>query len=181
LTINIVSKYNVKVVNSSPGRGLQLNAGVSVSSYDILIFLHADTFLPGNAFRDIETMFSDPRMLISTFRLKFDNRHPVLTFYSYFSKFDSIFSTFGDQGIVIRKHFLISLGGFKDFKLFEDVDLLRRARKFTSIKKMKSSVVTSARRFLRNGIVRTQILNLWYILNYLATGNTDKIYNKYFK
>lgn len=179
-TLSIAEKYTVKIVHSAPGRGKQFNAGLKASTGDILIFLHADTLLPGGAYEIIEEIFKDDIVRIATFKLKFDTHHPLLSFYSYFTRFDSLFTTFGDQAIIVRRNFIENLDGFKNYKIFEDVELFQRARKVTKIEKLNLIVITSARRFKKHGIIKTQILNLWYIIRYLLGNNVDDIYDNYF-
>lgn len=166
-TVQICRKAKLEVVFSKRGRGSQCNAGAEKASADVLVFLHADTLLPHNAFQLLSDCFSNEQVNIGTFRLSFDAPNPMLRFYCVFTKFDSMFTRFGDQCIVIRKSFFNELGGFPDWPLFEDVHLLRLARQRMPIISFPSSVITSARRFKTRGIIRTQIFNGLLLLLYL--------------
>lgn len=148
------------------GRGLQASAGARLAQGEILIFLHADTDLPDKAFEMIEKTFQDPRVQAACFRLRFDLEHWLLNIYGFFTRFDSPWTSFGDQGIVVRRAFFDQVGGFPDWPLFEDVAFFQRARKLTRIVKMPLAVTTSAIRYKQNGIVRQQIKNFWLILRY---------------
>jgi rSAM/selenodomain-associated transferase 2 len=179
-TIKTAEDNNAKVFCGNRGKGVQLNRGAAGSSGEVLILLHADTFLPDNAISLIkEYMFIEGADAV-TFKMKFDSENYLMKIYSWFTKFDSIFTTFGDQVIVIRRSFFDELGGFPELPIFEDVELLRKIRKLKRIKKLPSYVITSARRFEKGGIIKTQILNFLYILQYLGGASPDKIYNKYF-
>jgi rSAM/selenodomain-associated transferase 2 len=180
-TINIARKYGVLLCSTKKGKGFQLIKGVECSSGDIYIFIHADTFLPKNAFKLINEYMMDRGYKIATFKMKFDNKNLLLKVYSWFTKFDSVFSTFGDQVIVITKSFYREIGGFPELTIFEDVELLRKARSTTRIVKFPAYVTTSARRFRKKGVVFTQILNALYLLWYFMSNKSDQIYNKYFK
>ena len=81
----------------------------------------------------------------------------------------------------ITKTFYKEIGGFPELPIFEDVELLRKARKKTRIVKFPASVTTSARRFRKKGVVFTQILNAIYLLWYFTSNKSDRIYNKYFR
>ncbi|MCI0442600.1 TIGR04283 family arsenosugar biosynthesis glycosyltransferase [bacterium] len=166
-TVQLCQKAKVDVEFAKRGRGSQCNTGAAKASGDVLLFLHADTFLPENAFELMTNYFSDHNIQIGTFRLAFDSRNAMLRFYCSFTKFDSMFTRFGDQCIVIRKSFFNEIGGFPDWPLFEDVHLLRLARRRTKIISFPSKVITSARRFVARGIIRTQILNGFLLLLYL--------------
>ena len=74
-TLDVAKGKNVKVINSPKGRGTQLNAGAKAANGEFLIFLHADTFLPDNAFNLIEEFFTDPAHKICRFLLGFDFNH----------------------------------------------------------------------------------------------------------
>jgi rSAM/selenodomain-associated transferase 2 len=180
-TINIAGKYGVRLCSSKKGKGFQLIKGVECSSGDILIFLHADTFLPKNAFELIKEYISNRGCKISTFKMKFDDDGMLFKVYTWFTKFDSVFTTFGDQGIVITKSFYEEIGGFPEFPILEDVELLKNARKKTQIIKLPAYVITSARRLRKNGVVKTQLLNAMYILRYFMGTEPIKIFNKYFR
>lgn len=155
------------VVHGARGRGSQLNVGAAWATGDVLLFLHADTLLPANAFELLCGCFANDEVQIGTFRLAFDREHWLFTLYTFFSRFDSVFTTFGDQCIVVRRSFFEALGGFPEWPLFEDVALLQRARQRTSVCSFPAAVVSSARRFEREGIVRQSLRNAWYVLRYL--------------
>lgn len=80
---------------------------------------------------------------------------------------------------MIRRSFYEELGGFPNWPLFEDVHLLRLARKQTKIVSFPATVMTSAGRFLEPGIIRTQFLNGWYILQYLQGVSPHKLAAQY--
>jgi rSAM/selenodomain-associated transferase 2 len=166
-TVRLCQKATVNVEFAKRGRGSQCNTGAAKASGDVLLFLHADTFLPENAFELMTNYFSDHNIQIGTFRLAFDSQNAMLRFYCSFTKFDSMFTRFGDQCIVIRKSFFNEIGGFPDWPLFEDVHLLRLARRQTKIISFPLKVITSSRRFVARGIIRTQILNGFLLLLYL--------------
>jgi len=180
-TIKIAEELNVKVCSSKKGKGVQMNRAAESSNGEVLIFLHADTFLPDDAFYLINKFFFTRKIDIATFKMKFDSENILMKIYSWFTKIDSIFTTFGDQVIVVRRSFFDELGKFPNLPIFEDVEFFRKARKSKTIYKLPSFVTTSARRFEKKGILKTQLLNGIYILGYLVGINPDKIYRKYFK
>ncbi|MGB5894962.1 MAG: TIGR04283 family arsenosugar biosynthesis glycosyltransferase [Ignavibacteriaceae bacterium] len=180
-TVKIAERFNVKVCKSGKGKGLQLNNGAGCATGDILIFLHADTFLPVNAFSLINEYFVVSKINIAAFKMKFDKESFLMVIYSWFTKFDSVFTTFGDQVIVIRRDFFNELNGFPNLTIFEDLELCRIARSKTKIYKLPAFAITSARRFEKRGILKSQLLNGLYILQYLVGIDPDKIYKKYFR
>jgi rSAM/selenodomain-associated transferase 2 len=180
-TIKIAENLGAKVCSSKKGKGMQMNRAVQSSNGEVLIFLHADTFLPDDALHLINKYFFNGKIDIATFKMKFDSENLLMKIYSWFTRFDSIFTTFGDQVIVVRRNFFNELGGFPNLPIFEDVEFFRKARKSKTIYKLQSFATTSARRFEKRGILKTQLLNGFYILSYFAGKNPDNIYSKYFK
>ena len=166
-TGEIAELAGARVITTAVGRGIQCAAGAREASGDVLLFLHADSQLPANAFDVIDEACRDDSFLIGVFRLGFDNPHWLLRTYAWFTRFDSMFTRFGDQGIVIRRELLDRLGGFPEVPLFEDVELLRNARRYTSVRLLPATVVTSARMFLRIGVLRAQVLNAWLMGQYM--------------
>ena len=174
-TPDVAEKAGAELILCRRGRGIQCNAGALHTSADILLFLHADTLLPEDAFTLITSHFEDPDVRIGTFRLSFDEDKSLLRFYCAFTKFDSVFTRFGDQCIVIRRSFFIEISGFPDWPLFEDVHLLRTARRHGKIVSLPAAVVTSARRFMEYGLIRTQLINGWLLLLYFLGVSPAKL------
>lgn len=179
-TIAAVESMGVNVYHAERGRGAQCNIGAQKASGDILLFLHIDTQLPIDAFHQIDRLFADRNVQISTFRLTFDTSHRLLKLYAFFTRFDSILTTFGDQCIIVRKSFFDSINGFPPWPFLEDVHFLRSARKRAKIFSLPGPVITSARMFLRRGILRQQILNGSLIFQYLLGTDPEKLYRQYY-
>ena len=178
-TVSIADKFLVKVIRAEKGRGRQFNEGAANVDGEILIFLHADTLLPANARLIVEQKFSDPKVSVATFALQFDHPHWILSLYSCFTRIDSIWTRFGDQGIVVRKSIFKELGGFPNIPLFEDVQFLQKCRHKTRIYSLPSVVTTSADKFLRNGLVRQQLRNGRLIFKYLLGTSPETLCKEY--
>lgn len=174
-TTRIAEKCGVRVCASEPSRGIQCNLGASIATGDILVFLHADTELPAIAFDQLSKYFQNSKIQTGTFRLSFDNNHWFLRLYSIPSRFECVLTRFGDQCIVVRKSFFNSIGGFPCWALFEDLGFIQKARKITRIYRFPAAVKTSARRFLKHGIFRQQLLNIWYIFLFFIGVEPDKL------
>jgi rSAM/selenodomain-associated transferase 1/rSAM/selenodomain-associated transferase 2 len=179
-TIRTAKDLGAKIINSEKGRGTQLNAGAADCNGDILFFLHADTFIPANTFELLDEFFENENNLICRLSLGFDVDHSLLKRYTFFSKFDTIFTRFGDSGIIVRKRFYDLLGGFKNYFLFEDVDFLKRASKKTKIKLLNAEAKSSARKFVQNGIVKNQIYSFILIIKYFLGTNSLILWENYF-
>ncbi len=174
-TVHSAVQQNAIVCRSKSGRGTQCNAGATVATGEILVFLHADTLLPMDAFELLNRYFRDEQVQIGTFRLGFDEDRWLLKCYGFFTRFDSIFTRFGDSCIVVRKSFFTAIGGFPDWPLFEDVRLLQVARKETRVHSFPAQVITSARKFIQYGLVRQQLRNGALMIRYLLGTAPEKL------
>jgi rSAM/selenodomain-associated transferase 2 len=156
------------VVAAPRGRGPQCNAGAAVASGTVLIFLHADTRLPPETLELLRAWFAEPDVRVAKFRLSFDVRDPMLDLAARLMWFDSRLTSYGDQGIVIRRDFFTELGGFPDWPLFEDARLFELARARTRVHVLPAAVVTSARRFQANGVLPQLLIDLGLWAEYVA-------------
>ncbi len=178
-TRDLASQGGALVLMAPRGRGTQCNVGGRSAVGDIILFLHADTALPGDAGERITEGFHDPEMQVAMFRLSFDQEHPLLKFYSFFTRFDSEWYKFGDQAIVLRRDLFWRMGGFPDWPLLEDVEFLRRVRLATRIRIFPSAVITSSRRLRRDGLVRRQIINAWLLIRFKFGTSSHELAREY--
>jgi len=166
---------SARVIRSRPGRGVQLNAGARAARGDLLLFLHADARLSEDAVTAALRAFRDRALRIATFRRRFDRRHPGLALSARLSSIDSVWTRFGDQGIVVRRAFFDRVGGFPDWPLLEDVQFLRTARRWTGAPVLPATITVSARRFIRTGVVRGQFMNALHLLRHLSGTPAERI------
>jgi rSAM/selenodomain-associated transferase 2 len=153
---------------SKAGRGRQMNQGVRVAKGDILLFLHSDTLLMPGGLAMIETLLAQTGIVAGSFSLRFDHQSPFLRLYARFSRINHILFTYGDQGLFMTRRIFEQVGGFPELPLMEDVEIQKILRRIGRFVKIRHPVVTSARRFLLNGIIRQQLLNTGLVLLYHA-------------
>jgi rSAM/selenodomain-associated transferase 2 len=161
-TINAVKQEGVVTALSPAGRGPQMNAGAEKASGDILLFLHADTFLPWNAFELIRRRMENGRCDAGAFDLGILSDRMIFRITERYAACRTRLTRvpFGDQAIFVRKEYFREIGGFRSIPIMEDVELMSRIKKRggrTCI--IPEKVMTSARRWERDGIVRGTIRN----------------------
>lgn len=178
-TVTMAELQGAKVCHSPRGKGRQCNCGATHATGDVLVFLHSDTTLPPNAFSRLEDIFGDQRVKIGSFYLSFDIDHWVFRLFHLLCHLDPGLMRFGDQCLVLRSSFFRSIGGFPEYSLFEDIGLIQKARKVAKIHRFPMVVTTSARRFRQNGIIRQQLKNMFYTLQYFLGVPPEELANKY--
>lgn len=169
----------VRVTRAAGGRGPALNAGAHATTAKYLLFLHADTLLPRGAATKIETFFADPNAVGGCFRLTFDKQSTVLRVYAWLTRFDTAFTTFGDQAYFVRRRTFESIGGFPEWPILEDVEMRRRLKRAGHFIKLPFPVVTSARRFKKNGVIRQQLKNAAIMILFYLGLSPRRITNWY--
>ena len=166
----ISQQLGAQIFTSEPGRGRQMNFGARCATGDVLLFLHADTRLPDSAFKDIVDALSDARCLGGRFDVELEGSHWLLKFIGALINYRSRATKVGtgDQAIFVRRAVFAQLGGYPDIPLMEDIALCRALKRLGRVACLRSRVVTSARRWERDGVWRT-ILRMWTLkLLYLA-------------
>jgi rSAM/selenodomain-associated transferase 2 len=164
---------------STRSRGTQLNEGARTCDSDWILFLHADTRLTPEAIRAADSYMKRDDGGLAMFRIQFKDPTWMLRFSAWWTRFDSVFTRFGDQGILIRRSFFLELGGFNTWPLFEDVNLVRRARARHRIDVLPASVVTSSRRFRRYGPLRQQLRNGRLLIQFLGGADPHRLARSY--
>lgn len=182
-TLEIAKYYSVRTVSSGPGRGRQQNKGASSASCDTLLFLHSDTFLPVNFPYHIASLLSLPDTAGGAFRLKIDDPGAGYRIIEWGANLrSSLFQMpYGDQAIFVSKHLFFKAGAFPDQMILEDVELVRRLKKFGRIRLAPSAVSTSPRRWQKLGLARTTLLNQVMLAGCLLKFDPEKLGRMYYK
>ena len=152
------------LITAPRSRALQMNAGASASHGAALVFVHADTLVPRTFAKDIAAALSDPAVVGGRFDVKLDaSALPYRIIGAMISLRSRISRTgTGDQAIFVRRDVFDRLGGFPELELCEDLEFSRRLKRAGRIACLRTRVTTSARRWNRDGLVRT-VVKMWMI------------------
>ena len=152
----IEEKYRL-IYSPNKGRSYQMNYGASLANGKILLFLHADSFLPNDALDEIDRIISKGYK-VGCFKIKFNSKSIIMKICGFMSNLRVRLRNiaFGDQGIFIDRDYFNELGGFKEIPLMEDyqlsIDIKADKEK---IRLAKTTIKTSERRFIKIGRLRT--------------------------
>jgi rSAM/selenodomain-associated transferase 2 len=170
----------------SPGpRGRQLNEGAVRARGDVLLFLHADCRLPPGALDSLRVAMADPRSAGGCFLVRFPPSEiaqaPLLAWVERGINWRTraFRQGTGDQGLFLPRATFVESGGFREWPLMEDLDLSGRIRARGRFRVLPIPLETSARRWLRHGVVRTQ-LTLWgFRLAYALGASPEALGRRY--
>ena len=170
-TVPVASRHACRVVTAPRGRAVQMNAGAAGATGDILLFLHADTRLPTTAGRDVTAALADAGTVGGRFDVRLDHPDPVYRLIGILMNARSRLTGIatGDQAIFVRRRVFETMGGYAPIPLMEDVEFSRRLKRRGRIACLHAQVITSARRWEREGPWRT-IVRMWWLRARFAAG-----------
>lgn len=158
-----------RVLMSSRGRARQMNAGAAAASGEVLLFLHADSLIPGDA--DAAIVRAMGMSCWGRFDVRLRDRgwyfRIIEGFMNARSRLTGIAT--GDQAIFVHRAAFERVGGYPDIPLMEDVAISRLLKTIARPACLRHKVVTSTRRWRANGVVRTVVL-MWGLRLAFALG-----------
>jgi len=176
-TMEIAGGFGARVVTAPRGRAAQMNAGAAVARGDVLLFLHADTRLPFGYRAEIDRILAEPNVAGGAFRFALDHVTLSLRLIERGTNFRSRWMQlpYGDQAIFLPRSTFEQLNGFMPWPVMEDFDFVRRLRRRGNVRIADSSVITSARRWTKDGSWRTTMRHQIALIRYTLGQSPDSI------
>jgi rSAM/selenodomain-associated transferase 2 len=169
------------VVHAARGRARQMNAGAARAGGEVLLFLHADTRLPSGFAADVAAALADAGVVGGRFDLRLEPSSPLLGLTAALinrrSRLTGIAT--GDQALFVRRAVFDAMGGFADLPLMEDVAFTRDLKRRGRVVALRARVVTSSRRWLQYGVLRTILLMWWLRFLYWRGVAPDELKRRY--
>jgi rSAM/selenodomain-associated transferase 2 len=172
-TLRIAEELGCRVLSGPASRGGQMRLGASQAQGDVVWLLHADTSVPPNAGQAIIESLRDPSIVAGGCWKVFSQ--PALLMRG--SRIKCAVRLFvgrrvaGDQAMFIRRDVLEAIGGVPDVPLMEEFELCRLLRPHGRLALADTTLVTSSRRFLKHGVLRTY-LRMWKVMILYFLGTT---------
>lgn len=173
---------HAQIVSSAPGRAQQMNTGAALASRSILLFLHADTWLPPNADKLIEQALQQAQWGRFDVSFKGDRYQRRMRIIAWFMNCRSRLTRIatGDQGIFVTKTMFTGINGYQLMPLMEDVNLCQRLKRQSSCVCLTDKVTTSSRRWEQHGFFKTVFL-MWKLRLYYWLGMApEKLHAQYY-
>jgi rSAM/selenodomain-associated transferase 2 len=159
-----------------------MNAGAAAAAGEVFLFLHADTRLPAGALEDIRAALAGARAVGGRFDVRLDSPRPIYraveALMNLRSRWTGIWT--GDQAIFVRRTEFERLKGYADIPLMEDVEFSRRLRRTGRRVCLHSRVLASARKWEREGPLRTIVL-MWALrFLYMIGASPARLHRLYY-
>ncbi|MFA7553444.1 MAG: TIGR04283 family arsenosugar biosynthesis glycosyltransferase [Spongiibacteraceae bacterium] len=180
-TVALAQPLADRVVVSTKGRALQMNAGADHAAGQWLLFLHVDTYMPEglagflHALQnlDLDWGFFPLRLSGGHFLFRLIERAINIR-----SRLTSVAT--GDQCLFIRRSTFNASGQFPAIPLMEDVALSKSLRKQSRPFIGPVPVVTSSRRWEKKGIVKTVLLMWMLRLQFFLGVSPQRLFKRYY-
>jgi rSAM/selenodomain-associated transferase 2 len=157
-------------------RAMLMNAGAARARAAVLLFLHADSFPPPQAFELIKRALSNAYVVGGAFEHLFAEPSWSLRAITWINRirYRLTHNYYGDQGIFVRTAVFRRMGGYRPLQLMEDVDFTQRLKRIGQTVLIRKALPTSGRRFLARGPWRTFLFIIWLLLLYTLGFDTQR-------
>jgi rSAM/selenodomain-associated transferase 2 len=161
-TLKIAKKFTEHVVRGPAGRALQMNAGAQIATGDIFLFLHADSRIEPASFEKMLNSLKSSEKIGGAFSLCIDSNKWSLRLITRLANLRSKYfgMAYGDQAFFVKNSTFQQMNGFAKFPICEDIDFFKRLRKLGPVILLKEKVLTSPRRWVKEGIWFTTLRNI---------------------
>jgi len=164
-TVEIASCH-ARVVRTSTGRAVQMNAAAQSATGDVLLFLHADVRLGAAALDVVRKVMADGSFVGGNFDIRYDGKDWAATAFTQINRWRRRCGIFyGDSGIFCRRSVFDSLGGFVSWPILEDYEFARRLRRVGKLAYLTEPIWVSDRRWRTNGLLAT--MASWFFIQSL--------------
>ncbi len=170
-----------RMFSSQPGRARQQILGAKMATGQVFLFLHADTKLPGQAEQIILSALAEGYYW-GRFTVRLSGSHWLFRIIETMMNWRSCLTGIctGDQSIFVSKMLYNDAGGMPPIELMEDIEFSKRLLKFCKPVCLKSTVITSSKRWEKNGILKT-IFFMWSLrLQYFLGIKPEVLVKKYY-
>lgn len=179
-TVAIAEAAGCRVVVATAGRGRQLRAGCAAARAPWVLALHADSVPQAGWTAAVRAHVEQAPEAAGWFGLKFDEASVAARLWEVGIGLRSrwLGQPYGDQGLLIARAHYEAVGGYPDWPLMEDVEIVRRIGR-RRLRRLAARVTTSADRYRRGGWVRRTLRNRALLARFRAGADPEALARDY--
>jgi rSAM/selenodomain-associated transferase 2 len=177
-----IQARGLSLLSSAPGRGTQQHQGALAAGGEILLFLHCDTRLPPHFIEHIASSLRHPKAVAGAFRLQLAAKGWGLRCIEAGANCRSAIlqMPYGDQALFMHRATYFAVGGFPCQPILEDLGLVLRLRKRGRLVLAPAAVSSSARRWQRQGVLKTSFINQIMLLAWALGISPERLARWYY-
>ena len=179
-------------LSALPSRGGQLRRGIECAGGEWLWLLHADSRVPAATLAGFAALRKGWQAIFGRlpersgwgwFRVRLDGGEWPLRVIEWAMARRAACTGIatGDQGVFVHRRLLAAAGGVPAQPLMEDVELSKRLRRLARPRPVALPIGSSARRWQRQGVVRTVGSMWWLRLRYFAGADPERLRQRYYR
>lgn len=171
---------HARVLECGPCRGAQLHRGALATRGDILVFVHADTWLSSGVGSAIRVAVAGGAVAgCCRLAVRATGRRYRWLERGIAWRTRRFSTATGDQTLFATREAYVEAGGFGPHPLFEDVRLVRALKRVGRFEPIEAVAATSPRRWTERGFVRT-VLEHWLLrLRHAAGAEPSRLARRY--
>jgi glycosyltransferase involved in cell wall biosynthesis len=186
-TVKKAENYNVSVIKSNPGRGIQICQGVKEARGDISVVLHVDTFLETDTLKKILNSFiGENNIAGGSVGQRFKERGPALRLIEILNDLRAslLGISFGDQVQFFRTQLAREYNLVPEWPLMEDVELSIRLGRYGRRVYIRGGATVSSNKW-REGFAKRfckilYLLAVFFVRRLNGNVDTRDLYNLYY-
>ena len=177
----LCADHGCTYLSTAPGRGHQLDIGARSARGEVIWFLHADSRPPESAVEIIRRAVNDGATG-GFFRFRFTGNSAWYKWLlaGLINLRSRMGVPYGDQGLFILRSRYAETGGFPNLPLFEEVPLVKAARRSGRFIQLTATIGVSPRRWEQDGWFRRTIENRLLALGYAAGISPAALARRYY-
>lgn len=180
----------LQIVQSDPGRGMQIKAGVDAATAPWVIVLHSDLILPANALENLtHALEANQQVIAGSLGQRFDHASAGLLLVEAMNEFraTTMQTSFGDQCQFFHRATAIDHGVLTEQKLMEDVEMSDRLNNIGENLYLANEGIVCARKWRRHSFCKRFFTIIEFMLRYRFSfsGNArlslcERFYQRYY-
>ncbi len=185
-TLKIAAAAGANLAIGEASRGGQLRRGAVLARYEWMLFLHSDSVLTDNWRSLVDRHIKNFPDKAGFFTLKYDSPKLSARWVELMAAWRSLIVKYpkgwaipyGDQGLLISRKLYDEIGGYPDWPLFEDVNIVEKIG-WARLRNLGGHIITCHRKHERDGFLQRGWRNFRLLRRYKSGEAIESLVKDY--